>query len=142
MHQLKWLILCLVILVVIGTVAGCAPKTFVQSEGTVWKAVEFGPEVERDQVWYVVADTIADKYDIETIDKDSGYVSTACMSTPDERYRTKVIVKIPPGKEKVLIKATAHWYDSRSKTWITGYDSLLLKEILGEIQDKVGQVNR
>jgi hypothetical protein len=57
---------------------GCAPNTFVrQSPG--WKTIEFhsGLVNNYDEAWQMTVDTIARSWDIEILDKGSGYLRTA-----------------------------------------------------------------
>jgi len=123
---------------------GCSPPTFVKTSVANWKTIEFRPDLDRDDAWHRIADTLAKNYDIEVIDKESGYIRSGWMYTLsgkiNENYRTRVIAKIPVSDNKVEIKIDAHWFDSSN--WIPGYDTLLLDQVYTDIQGSVGRVTR
>ena len=142
----KYLIGSALIVPVVALLSGCAPATFVRTSLATWKVVEFRPGIERDEAYNRVADTIAKNYDIEVIDKDSGYIRTAWMFTTTgkvrENYRTKVVAKIPASNDKVEIKTEAHWYDPVRESWVMGLDTALLEQVYQDIQGTVGRVSR
>ena len=79
---------------------GCAPRTFVRS-APGWKTIEFheGLVNNYDEAWQKTVDTIARNWDIEILDKDSGYLRTAWVygisGGPQLRYRGRITVKYP-----------------------------------------------
>ena len=124
--------------------SGCSPPTFVRTSVANWKTVEFRPGLEREDAWHRIADTLAKNYDIEVIDKESGYIRSGWMynlsGKINENYRTRVIVNIPVSNDKVELKIDAHWFDSSN--WIPGYDTLLLNQVYTDVQGSVGRVTR
>ena len=102
------------------------------------------PDLTRDDAWRLIADTLAKNYDIEVINKDSGYIRTGWMFTRtgkvNERYRTKIIAKIPLSDDRVEIKTEAHWLSDNG--WVAGYDTIMMEEVYSDIQGSVGRVTR
>ena len=129
---------------VVAIIVGCAPTSFVKTSVADWKTVEFRPNLERESAWRMIADTLAKNYDIEVIDKDSGYIRTAWMHTTtgkvNERYRTRIISKIPLSDDRVEIKTEAHWLSDSG--WVAGYDTIMMDQVYSDIQGSVGRVTR
>ena len=125
---------------------GCSPPNFVKTSLANWKSIEFRPNLERDEAWHRISDTLAKNYDLEVIDKDSGYIRTAWMFTTsgkvDENYRARVITNIPVSNDKVEVKIDAHWFDPWKENWIMGYDTMLLEQVYTDLQGTVGRVAR
>ncbi|MFA5260937.1 MAG: hypothetical protein WC450_06910 [Candidatus Omnitrophota bacterium] len=132
--------------------AGCtsAPKTFMRThdEPGIWKTVEIREEMENDKIWEVLVDTLSQKYDLEVVERGSGYIRSSWKYSyfsgqkVIDRYRSRVVVKIKgtPVWDTVQVKCESNWLDN--KGWILGYDTLLLEDIYGDIQGKLGRVRR
>lgn len=129
----------------LAALLGCAPSSFVRTAEADWRVVEFRPELTRDGAWQSIADVIALQHDIEYLDKDSGYMRTGWMYTQHgsekERYRTRVIVKIPPTNDMARIKTDAQWL-SPMGLWVLGTDTAELEETYGDLQGVIGRVRR
>jgi hypothetical protein len=128
-----------------GASFGCSPQTFVKTSLANWKTIEFRPDLERDVAYHLIADTLAKNYDIEVVDKDSGYIRSGWMYTltgkVNEKYRTRVIARIPPSADKVEVKTDAHWL-GMGGSWIPGYDTMLLEQVYTDLQGVVGRTVR
>ena len=135
--------LCMVLLAA-AVLGGCAPSTFVkQSSG--WKSIELRPglNAEYDAAWQTVVDTIAKDYDLELIDKDSGYLRTAWTYGISggnlQRYRGRLTVKFPAvtNPDKVEIKTDAAWLTDMG--WIPGYDSAFQRDVFSALSGRLGR---
>jgi len=129
---------------------GCAskPSTFVETydEKGVWKAVHlhnhYGFFANKNQeVWRRVIDVLSEKYDLEVLDKTSGYIRTSWKyllhNDEDKKYRSRVIIKMLGNVwHTVKLKTEAQWLDD--EVWITGYDTAVLEEIYKDIQGRIG----
>lgn len=132
--------------------AGCSslPRTFVATRGDTgeWKVLEIREGMTNEQVWAIFVDTLSQKYDLEVIQKDGGYIRTAWKYTyldgdkVSDRYRTRFVVKLSgsPSWDKAQLKCESNWLEDEG--WISGYDSQLLEEMYGDIQGKIGRVRR
>ena len=125
---------------------GCAPSSFVkQSAG--WKSVEFNQNVNTFNIaWQTCVDTIAKDYDIEMLDKNSGYLRTTWIygisGGTYNRYRGRITVKFPELTDptKVDIKTEAQWLsDTSSGLWIPGFDSIFQRDVFTALTGRLGR---
>lgn len=143
--------------VVIGALimAGCSsmPRAFVTTsvgDSGEWKVVEVREGLNNDQAWAICVDTLSQKYDLEVIQKDGGYIRTAWKYTSvdgeriSNHYRTRFVVKLSgsPTWDKAQLKCESNWREDEDEEWVAGYDSHLLDEMYGDIQGKMGRVRR
>ena len=128
---------------------GCAPKTFVHT-APGWKTIEFrdGLINDYDEAWQKTVDTIARNWDIEILDKDSGYLRTAWVygisGGPDIRYRGRITVKYPEIKtpEKVEVKTSAEWWEAGNAyapVWRKGFDTSFQRDVFTELAGRLGR---
>ena len=129
---------------------GCAPTTFVQQQSG-WKSIELreGLIKNYDAAWQTVVDTIARDYDIELVDKSSGYLRTAwtygISGGNSQRYRGRLTVKFSDVKtpDKVEIKTDAAWLSSGGPFsypgWVPGYDTAFQRDIFTALSGRLGR---
>ena len=128
---------------------GCAPRTFVRS-APGWKIIEFreGLVNNYDEAWQKTVDTIARNWDIEVLDKDSGYLRTTWLygisGGHHVRYRGRITVKFPEIKmpEKTEVKTTAEWWQSGNAYapyWAKGFDSSFQRDVFTELAGRLGR---
>ena len=141
-----------VMIIAMLIIAGCTslPRTFVatRDDPGVWKIVEIREGLSNEQVWAIIVDTISQKYDLEVLQKDGGYLRTSWKYTfldgekVSDRYRTRFVIKLSgaPNWDKAQLKCESNWLEDEG--WISGYDTHLLNEIYGDIQGKLGRVRR
>lgn len=131
--------------------SGCAtpPRTFLRTydEPEIWKTVDINDSFEKDKIWRLLVDTLSQKYDLEVLEKDSGYLRTSWKYTYvrrgeiSSRYRSRIVAKFLGEQwEKVQLKCESNWLENEG--WIMGYDTRLLEDIYGDIQGKLGRVRR
>jgi hypothetical protein len=130
-------------------VMGCAPKTFVRTSPG-WKTIEFRPGLVNnyDEAWQKTVDSIARSWDIEILDKDSGYLRTAWVygisGGPQVKYRARITVKYPEIREveKVEVKTSAEWWakgNSYAPVWVKGFDSSFQRDVFTELAGRLGR---
>ena len=126
---------------------GCAPSTFVRA-APGWKVIELREGMAYDDAWMVVVDTITRDWDVEMMDKGSGYMRTAwhhgISGGPAESYRGRITVKFPSIKAPTVVemKTEAQWLVSRpggSAQWVAGYDTDFQREIYSELGGRLGR---
>lgn len=128
---------------------GCAPHTFVRS-APGWKTIEFRPGLVNnyDEAWQKTVDTVARSWDIEVLDKDSGYLRTAWVygisGGPQLRYRGRITVKFPEimKPEKTEVKTSAEWWQSGNAYapyWVKGFDSSFQRDVFTELSGRLGR---
>jgi hypothetical protein len=127
------------------------PAGFIRTfgESGTWRTVDIreGMEEDKDELWATVVDVVSQKFDLEVLDKDSGYLRTTWKYTlrdgdrVSERYRARINVKFSgSGWERLQVKSEANWMEEDS--WVPGEDNLLLEDIYSDIQGRVGRVVR
>lgn len=124
---------------------GCAPRTFVRS-APGWKTIELNSSLANnyDEAWQKTVDTIARSWDIEILDKNSGYLRTAWVygisGGPQHRYRGRITVKYPEVKNpsKTEVKTAAEWWSSRDR-WDQGFDSAFQRDVYTELAGRLGR---
>jgi uncharacterized protein YfaQ (DUF2300 family) len=125
---------------------GCAPRTFVRS-APGWKVIELRPGLENnyDDAWQTSVDTVARDWDIEIMDKASGYLRTAwtygISGGSYERYRGRITVKYPNVKapEKAEVKTEAQWLRDSPLGWITGFDTSFQRDVYAALSGRLGR---
>ena len=136
----KFLLISLVCLFSIG----CAPKSFIKTSVAEWRTIQVRPGLDKNQVWDHLTDITAKTYDLEVINKDSGYIRSAWMytllGTINDRYRTRLVAKIKSDGKAIEIKTDAHWLMDGS--WVAGYDTILLEQAYMDMQGMIGRVTR
>lgn len=144
------LIICVVLVGVLFSV-GCAPVTFVQ-QAPGWKSIELreGLAQNYDAAWQTIVDTIARDYDLELVDKNSGYLRTAwtygISGGNVQTYRGRLTVKFSDVKtpDKVDIKTDAAWYFGgnglfQNAVWLSGFDTAFQRDVFTALSGRLGR---
>ena len=125
------------------------PDTFIKTfdEPGIWKSVEIREGITKDDLWKIVVDSLSQKYDLEVLEKDSGYLRSSwkytyiIRGTVSDKYRSRIIVKfVGDDWEVAQVKCESNWLETRG--WILGYDTRLLEDVYGDIQGRVGRIRR
>lgn len=133
-------------IIALVAMAGCAPKSFIRSMPG-WKVIELrdGLKAEYDSAWQTTVDTVARNWDIEILDKDSGYLRTAWMhgivGASYERYRGRLTVKYPNvvKPDKLEVKTDAQWLERRPLGWVSGFDSTFQRDVYSALSGRLGR---
>lgn len=131
-------------------ISGCAgsmlfaPPSFVRTMEPSWATIELREDISDDKAWNTVLDLLVKRFDIEVIDKASGYARTTWLRTwtgkLTETYRVRVTIKFNREAKTVDIKSEAE-YGGEGK-WRTGSDSRLLSDIKSGILGSIGRTAR
>ncbi len=137
------------LIIIISLLLSCTtkPPTFVEShdEAGAWKSIylhnRYGIFTDKNQeVWRRVVDVLSEKYDLEVLDRTSGYIRTSWkyMSPEDDnKYRSRVIIKMLGNVwHTTKLKTEAQLFEG--DVWITGYDTAILEEIYKDLQGRIG----
>lgn len=140
-----------IVLALLGVVllANCAssPTSFTKGEQD-WSIIELREGIEYEDAWEQIVDLLARRFDIEMVEKESGYLRTSWNFTwwqvgeRTENYRVRAIAKFTPDKSALAIKAEAHYLDRLRGGWVTGADSLLMNTLKTDIMGTVGRTTR
>ena len=139
---------CIVISLLL--LVGCVPKTFIRGQASGWKTIELNDATKADYnvAWKKTVDTIAKTYDIEMMDKESGYLRTGwtygISGGAYNRYRGRLTIKYPEvdvkNLEKIEIKTEAQWLvDIYTGTWQPGWDSMFQRDAYNALSGRLGR---
>lgn len=126
---------------------GCAPKTFLRT-APGWKVIELhdGVKSSYDDAWQKTVDTVAKSWDIEMMDKDSGYLRTAWLHGISggnyARYRGRLTVKFPEVKNPstVEVRTQAQWLENRQyAVWVNGFDTSFQRDVYSALAGRLGR---
>ena len=126
--------------------AGCAPSTVVRAEPG-WKSLEIREDLTYDQCWMTAVDLLTRDWDIEMMDKNSGYIRTAWHygvgGQSAQAYRGRITVKFPDTKKPAVVevKTEAQWVDpmGNANVWVPGYDTAMQRDVFSAIGGRVGR---
>lgn len=132
-------------------VVGCEPATFVKQPAG-WKTIELRNDMQETytKAWQVAVDTVARQWDVEILDKDSGYLRTAwkygiagTTGSTSARYRGRISLKFATAEQesptKVEVKTDASWLDNYNLLWIDGYDTSLQRDVYDVLSARLGR---
>ncbi len=127
-------------------VGGCksAPTSFVRVSEPGWSTVEIAPGMTYDEVWESVVDILAKKFDMEMLNKESGYIRTSWIytwtGTRTESYRVRATVKFTPKREQVQVRSEAEYGTEGER--IMGTDDRLLTTLKTDIAGVVARTTK
>jgi hypothetical protein len=123
------------------------PDTFVTT-APGWRSIELnnGLRSDYDEAWQKTVDTIARNWDIEVMDKSSGYLRTNWLygigGANPQLYRARLTVKFPDTKKptKLDLRTNAQWLRNRKTAfWIDGFDTTFDRDAYAEISGRLGR---
>jgi len=136
--------LALVCLTVLG---GCAaPRSFIRT-APGWKVIELRKGLAGNYAdsWQTMVDTVARSWDIEILDRDSGYLRTSWHHGISggiyQRYRGRLAIKFPTTEDvqKVEVKTEAQWFVDQNIGWLTGFDSVFQRDVYSALSGRLGR---
>lgn len=124
---------------------GCAPKSFVRSSPG-WKTIELrdGLVNNYNESWQTTVDTVARNWDIEILDKDSGYLRTnwvyGISGGAYDAYRGRLTIKYPEVTDvkKLEVKTEAQWHEKEG-VWVGGFDSIFQRDVYQALSGRLGR---
>ena len=145
---MRKLLLLLSMVGLMGTLVGCAPSTFVQGQSAGWKTIVLNDQVKGNYsaAWQKTVDTIARDYDIEMLEKESGYLRTGwkygISGGTYNRYRGRITIKYPNTEtpSQVEVKTDAHWLsDPAYGVWMEGFDRSFNRDVYVNLSGILGR---
>jgi hypothetical protein len=124
---------------------GCAPSTFVKGQSAGWKTIVLNDTVKGDYnaAWSKTVDTIARDYDIEMLEKESGYLRTGwkygISGATYNRYRGRITIKYGDTEtpEQVEVKTDAQWLGDQM--WVEGFDKTFNRDVYVNLSGILGR---
>lgn len=136
------------VLFVLSTVmlASCGsmkPSTFKATDGGEWSTIMLRDGITYEEAFGEVLDVCAKRFEMDMISKDGGYGRTNWCYTWNkkgkhtEKYRTRVVFKFSPNRQKVDIKTEAEF--GGAGKWVRGCDTRLLSTMKSDIGGVIGR---
>lgn len=128
----------------------CAPKTFVRTMNPGWNSIEIRNGMTYDEAWEDTVDTLAKKFDLEVISKDSGYIRTGWnhkwTGELKDSYKVRAIAKFHRDEHMVELKSEAQHYSPGfigiGEGWEMGTDERLIATLKSDLMGKIGRTSR
>ena len=128
------------------------PPTFIQimdTSKTSWKSIELRQGLPYEKAWQTLVDAVAIKWDIETMDKDAGYLRSgwAYMTGVDRgtnrpfTYGRRLSCNFNECKTILQVKTEAYYQVQGFPTYY-GVDSAFNEDAYSEIAGKLGRTAR
>ena len=120
---------------------GCTSvNTFVKG-GSRWISMELADNMTYERAWALVTDRLVKEFDLEMLDRESGYFRTGWLYTWtgkfNERYRVRVTGKFSVDRRTLEMKCEAEYGGNGG--WQPGYDSRLLSTLQTDILGTLGR---
>jgi len=138
----------LITLVSLPLMVGCAPGSFVKGRSAGWETIELNDSLKGnyDLSWQKTVNAIAQDYDIEMMDKGSGYLRTSWLygisGGSNYRYCGRITVKYPEVREpeKFEVKTDAQWLHKPTLgVWHRGWDKKFNREVSTILSECLGR---
>ena len=126
---------------------GCAPSTFVRGQSGGWKTIVLNDQMKGDYeaAWAKTVDAIARKYDIEMLEKDSGYLRTAwkygISGGAYNTYRGRITIKYSDtvSPTQLEVKTDAHLLSGSYGQWVEGFDRSFNRDVYTNLSGVLGR---
>ena len=149
MNRTSLCISALSVAVVCSIGGGCGSSSFVRQPAG-WKSIELreGLQGNYNDAWQTAVDTVARSYDIEVMEKDSGYIRTSwkygILGKPTSVLAGRLVVKFPSTQSptKVDVKTDAQQFNAWTNLWEEGFDSRFERDVMGELSGRLGRTTQ
>lgn len=140
----------LAFLFVAVSIAACAakvPPTFVR-QAPGWKTIELHQTytADYDLAWQKMVDAVARNWDVEIMDKSSGYLRTTWSygigGADAQLYRGRLTLKFPNTQRptNLELRTNAQWLQNRKRLlWVDGFDSTFERDVYSELSGRLGR---
>lgn len=132
------------IIILILSLTACAPPTFIKTSHANWNTIELRDSLEYKEAWKIVVDTIGQKFDLDVVNQDGGYLRTGWdykwTGEINESYRVRALVKFAPDQRSLQVRSDAE-YLSRNG-WVMGEDERLTVTLKSDLMGKLGRITK
>ncbi len=135
----KVLLLFMCLLAVCGSMD--AKKTWKKGQAE-WAKIQLNESLSYDQAFGMVLETVSNRYEMEMISKDGGYIRSAWNFLVDRRgkkikdQRCRITVKFNHDKTQIQVKTEAQ--KLKKNEWIDGTDTAVDAQIKEDLRGMVG----
>jgi hypothetical protein len=107
-----------------------------------WAKIQLNENLAYDQSFGIVLELVSDKYEIEMISKDGGYIRSAWNFLVDKKgkklkdLRCRITIKYNHDKSQIQVKTETQ--KLKKDDWIDGVDEALASQIKEDLRGVVG----
>ena len=118
-------------------IIGCTAK-----EAT-WRALPEIRQTEYENAWSIIVGAVSEKYELEVIDANSGYLRSSWKEKKDwlgtKEYRTRVVVRVVSREPlKVKLKVEKQTWNSWTNDWLdAGNEEEFQSQLLEELEARL-----
>ena len=115
---------------------GCvnlAPKGFV-AQPAGWNTIQMRSNISKDQAWNTFVSVISENYDIEVMEKESGYLRTNWVIVGNTANR--IVGKIE-SNNMLRVKIESKYFDKLTDEWITGYSTTVTEAVKEDLSGRL-----
>ncbi|MDO4691013.1 MAG: hypothetical protein Q4A58_06945 [Fusobacterium sp.] len=127
---MKKIILASLFLIFVGCTA---PQGFV-ARPAGWSTIQMRNNIVKEKAWSTLVSVVSENYDIETLDKDSGYLRTAWLFSGNSA--TRITAKLEENNT-TRIKVDSKYYDILSESWIEGYNTSTTEKVKQDLSGRL-----
>ncbi|RMH14107.1 MAG: hypothetical protein D6695_02190 [Planctomycetota bacterium] len=132
---------------ILPLLTACGSSSFVKRPAG-WKTIELRDDLRGnyDKAWQTAIDTLGRSYDLEIIDKDSGYARTAwkfgILGESPDVLAGRITLKFPDVSDvdRVDVRTDVQQYNIWTEQWEQGFDTVFEREIFGDLSGRLGRV--
>jgi len=153
MNTAKKLAFCCIAVLPLATMPACitdlvqnvnpAPDSFIKTMNAEWTTLPLRAGITPDQAWTKAMDIVLLSHEMEMISKETNYARSAwkyinvTKGMYTSQYRTRVIFRIAPTKDALLLKVEAQ--SGGEGRWVSGYDKNLLDTVQHDLNAILGK---
>ena len=114
-----------------------------QNKEATWKTIPEIKQTEYEKAWAIIVGAISERFDLEVIDANSGYLRSAWKENKDwlgsKESRTRVVVRITSREPlKVKLKVEEQKWDALMDEWKgAGNNEKIERELLEEFETRL-----
>lgn len=118
-----------------------AKKTWKRGEAE-WAKIQLNDHLSYDQAFAMVLELVTDKYEMEMISKDGGYIRSAWNACKDKKgrkikdQRFRVTIKFNHDRTQIQVKTECQHL--KKGEWEDGEDSVLSRQLKDDVRGVLG----
>lgn len=109
------------------------PKSFV-AQPAGWNTIQMRENIQKNNAWSTVVSVISENYDIEVMEKESGYIRTNWVVVGDTTNR--IIAKLE-NNNTLRIKVESKYYDKLTENWVNGYSTTVTDAVKQDLSGRL-----
>ena len=132
----------LVLALLMAVVGGVDAKKTWKKGQAEWAKIQLNDHLTYDQAFGMVIETLSDKYELDMISKEGGYIRTAWNFLTDRKgkkikdQQCRVTVKFNHDRTQLQVKTETQ--KRKNNVWIDGEDTAISTQLKEDLRGQVG----